>query len=214
MTATSARANPTYYGGDLRRELLEEALELIGREGPSAVSLRSLARRLGVSHAAPANHFPDKAALFTAIATEGFELLGAAITEAAGQAGPEATAGERLRVTGRAYTGFARAPPAHCAVRGQRDLLHADDPALAAASDATFALLQERVRDVQAEGWAAGADPQTVAFLAWSVVHGLATLWLSGSLDLAQRPFDELAAEVGALLGRLLAAHPGPTADA
>jgi AcrR family transcriptional regulator len=214
VEATTARANPTYYGGDLRRDLLDTALELIAREGPSAVSLRSLARRLGVSHAAPANHFPDKAALFTAIATEGFELLGAAITEAAGQAGPEATAGERLRATGRAYTGFALTHPAHFAVMWQRDLLHADDPALAAASDATFALLQERVRDVQAEGWAAGADPQTVAFLAWSVVHGLATLWLSGSLDLAQRPFDELAAEVGALLGRLLAAHPGPTADA
>lgn len=214
MTATSARANPTYYGGDLRRELLQEALELIGREGPSAVSLRSLARRLGVSHAAPANHFPDKAALFTAIATEGFELLGAAITEAADQAGPDATAGQRFRATGRAYTGFALAHPAHFAVMWRRDLLHTDDPALAAAGDATFALLLAAVRDVQAEGWAAGADPQTVAFLAWSVVHGLATLWLGGSLDHAQRPFDEIAGEVGALLGRALAAHPGPDADA
>lgn len=214
MTATSARVNPTYYGGDLRRELLEEALELIGREGPSAVSLRSLARRLGVSHAAPANHFPDKAALFTAIATEGFELLGAAITEAADQAGPDATAGQRFRAAGRAYTGFALAHPAHFAVMWRRDLLHTDDPALAAAGDATFALLLAAVRDVQAEGWAAGADPQTVAFLAWSVVHGLATLWLGGSLDHAQRPFDEIAGEVGALLGRALAAHPGPAADA
>ena len=180
------RPAPT-YGGDLRRDLLDAALELIAREGPSAVSLRWLARRLGVSHAAPANHFPDKAALFTAIATEGFELLGAAITEA----------GQRFRATGRAYTGFAL-----------------DHPALAAASDATFALLLAGVRDVQAEGWAAGADPQTVAFLAWSVVHGLATLWLSGSLDHAGRPFDEIPAEVGALLGRTLAAHPGPAADA
>jgi hypothetical protein len=88
-----------------------------------------------------------------------------------------------------------------------------DDPAPAAASDATFALLTG-VRDVKAEGWAAGADPQTVAFLAWSVVHGLATLWLSGSLDHAGRPFDEIAAQVGALLGRTLAAHPGHAADA
>src|SRR5215208_1766242 len=95
VTATTAKANPTYYGGDLRRDLLDAALELIAREGPSAVSLRSLAKRLGVSHAAPANHFPDKAALFTAIATEGFELLGAAITDATGRAGPAATAGQR-----------------------------------------------------------------------------------------------------------------------
>jgi len=214
VTATTAKANPTYYGGDLRRDLLDAALELIARDGPSAVSLRSLAKRLGVSHAAPANHFPDKAALFTAIATEGFELLGAAITDATGRAGPDATAGQRFRATGRAYTGFALAHPAHFAVMWQRDLLHSDDPALCAASEATFALLLAGVRDVQAEGWAAGADPQTVAFLAWSVVHGLATLWLGGSLDHAQRPFDEIAGEVGALLGRTLAAYPGPAAGA
>jgi AcrR family transcriptional regulator len=213
VTAASARANPTYYGGDLRRELLEAALELIAREGPSAVSLRSLARRLGVSHAAPANHFPDKAALFTAIATEGFRQLGAAITDATRQAGPDATAGQRFRATGRAYTGFAVAHPAHFAVMWRRDLLHTDDPALTEAADATFALLLAGVHDVQAEGWAAGADPQTVAFLAWSVVHGLATLWLGGSLDLARRPFDEIAGEVGALLGRAFAAHPGPAPD-
>jgi hypothetical protein len=95
----------------------------------------------------------------------------------------------------------------------RRDLLHTDDPALTEAADATFALLLAGVHDVQAEGWAAGADPLTVAFLAWSAVHGLATLWLSGSLDHAGRPFDELAGEVGALLGRSLAPHPGP-ADA
>ena len=213
MTAQPARANPTYYGGDLRRDLLEEALELIAREGPSAVSLRLLARRLGVSHAAPANHFPDKAALFTAIATEGFQLLGAAITDAAGQAGPEASAGQRFRAAGRAYTSFAVGHPGHFAVMWRRDLLHTDDPALAAAADATFDLLLDAVRDVQAEGWAAGADPRTVAVLAWSVVHGLAALWLGGALDAAQRPFDEIAAEVGALLGRSLAPHPGP-ADA
>ena len=185
VTAASARANPTYYGGDLRRELLEAALELIAREGPSAVSLRS----------------------------EGFELLGAAITDATRQAGPDATAGQRFRATGRAYTSFAVAHPAHFAVMWRRDLLHTDDPALTEAADATFALLLAGVHDVQAEGWAAGADPQTVAFLAWSVVHGLAALWLSGSLDHAGRPFDELAGEVGALLGRSLAPHPGP-ADA
>jgi AcrR family transcriptional regulator len=200
----TTRGNPTYYDGDLRRDLLAAALELIGREGPSAVSLRSLARRLGVSHAAPANHFPDKAALFTAIAVEGFELLGAAMRDAVAQAGPEATAGQRFGALGRAYTGFAVTHPAHFAVMWQGDLLHNDDPALAAAGDATYALLMAGVRDVQDEGWAAGTDPQTVAYLAWSVVHGLAALWLGGALDHA-RPFDEIASEVGALLGRVLA---------
>jgi AcrR family transcriptional regulator len=207
VTATR-RANPTYYGGDLRRDLLDAALELIGKEGPSAVSLRSLARRLGVSHAAPANHFPDKAALFTAIAAEGFELLAGAIGEAVARVGQDAAAGQRFRAAGRAYTGFALAHPAHFAVMWQRDLLHPDDPELAAAADATFELLLGGVREVQSEGWAPGRDPRTVAYLAWSVVHGLAALWLGGSLRQGQRGFDEIAGEVGALLGSLLSAQP------
>jgi AcrR family transcriptional regulator len=212
MVATTRRANPTYYDGDLRRDLLDTALALIAREGASAVSLRSLARRLGVSHAAPANHFPDKAALFTAIAVEGFRLLAAAIRDGTGRLGPDAGAARRFRAAGRAYTGFALAHPAHFAVMWQRDLLHEDDPELAAAADATFELLLGGVRDVQAEGWAEGADPRTVAYLAWSVVHGLAALWLGGSLGRAERPFDEIAGEVGALLGAALAAAPGPPA--
>jgi AcrR family transcriptional regulator len=211
VTATR-RTNPTYYDGDLGRDLIDTALELIAQQGPSAVSLRSLARRLGVSHAAPANHFPDKAALFTAIAIEGFELLAAAIQDAVRQLGPDATAGQRLAAAGRAYTSFAVGHPAYFEVMWQRDLLHPDDPKLAAAGDATFALLLDGVRDAQAEGWAAGTDPHTVAYLAWSVVHGLAALWLGGSLQRAQRPFDEIAGGVSALLGAALAAHPASTA--
>jgi AcrR family transcriptional regulator len=208
VTATTRQANPTYYGGDLRRDLLDAALRTIAREGPSAVSLRSLARDLGVSHAAPANHFPDKAALFTSIAVEGFTLLGGAMAGAVAELGQDATAGQRFRAAGRAYTGFALAHPAHFAVMWQRDLLHPDDPELAAAGDATFELLLGAVRDVQAEGWAAGADPQAVAWLAWSVVHGLAALWLGGSLQRSQRPFDEIAGEVASLLGSVLGPRP------
>ena len=211
MTATR-QANPTYYGGDLRRDLLDTALEVIAGEGPSAVSLRSLARRLGVSHAAPANHFPDKAALFTAIAVEGFTLLGQAMAGAVAELGPDATAGQRFRAAGRAYTGFALAHPAHFAVMWQRDLLHPDDPELAVAADRTFELLLGGVRDVQADGWAAGSAPQTVAYLAWSVVHGLAALWLGGPLQHDGRPFSEIAGEVTTLLGASLSPRPTPSA--
>ena len=210
MTATR-QANPTYYGGDLRRDLLDAALDLIATDGPSAVSLRSLARRLGVSHAAPANHFPDKAALFTAIAVEGFTMLARAITDEASRLGPAATAGQRFRAAGRAYTGFAVAHPAHFAVMWQRDLLHPDDPELAVAGDRTFELLLGSVRDIQAEGWAAGSEPQTVAYLAWSVVHGLAALWLGGPLQHDGRPFSEIAGEVATLLGTSLSPRPAPS---
>ena len=138
--------------------------ELVAQEGPSAVSLRSLARRLGVSHAAPANHFPDKASLFTAIAVEGFRLLAAGhrATAPGGSAPTPPPASGSARPAAPTPS-FALAHPAHFAVMWQRDLLHQDDPELAAAGDTTFELLLDSVRDVQAEGWAPGRDPQTVA---------------------------------------------------
>src|SRR6186713_342124 len=71
-----------YHHGDLPRALLEAAVEAIAEVGPAAVSLRDLARRAGVSHAAPAHHFGDKAGLLTALAIEGFELLTAELTRA------------------------------------------------------------------------------------------------------------------------------------
>ena len=142
---------------------------------------------------------------------EGFTLLSEAMAGAVAELGPDAPAGRRFRAAGRAYTGFAVGHPAHFAVMWQRDLLHGDDPALCAAGEATFALLLAGVHDVQAEGWAAGADPQAVAWLAWSVVHGLAALWLGGSLQRSQRPFDEIAGEVASLLGSVLSPRPAST---
>ncbi|MGQ4421455.1 TetR/AcrR family transcriptional regulator, partial [Streptomyces violaceoruber] len=79
MAATRA-----YHHGDLRRSVLSAALEVIRSDGVAAISLRDLARRAEVSHAAPAHHFKDKAGLLTAIATEGFEVpAGTAVRAAA-----------------------------------------------------------------------------------------------------------------------------------
>ncbi len=71
----------TYHHGDLRRAVLTAALDVIRTQGPAALSLRDLARRAGVSHAAPAHHFKDRAGLLTAIATEGHDLLTAALRD-------------------------------------------------------------------------------------------------------------------------------------
>src|SRR4051794_10810015 len=72
-----------YHHGDLRRALLDTALEAITEQGPAAVSLRDVARRAGVSHAAPTHHFRDKAGLLTALAAEGWTLLADALSSAA-----------------------------------------------------------------------------------------------------------------------------------
>lgn len=215
MTDTAVRRrNATYYTGDLRRDLLDAALAVVATEGSSAVNLRALARRLGVSHAAPANHFADKTAIFTSIAREGFELMGRAMAEAVAAVGDDEPAAARSSATGRAYLQFALGHPAHFEVMWQGDLLRRGDPALEAAADATFDQLLEGVRGAQAEGWARGADERTVAYLVWAAVHGLAVLWLSGPLsNLDDRPFNAVASAVGALLTQSLATYVPPTSE-
>src|ERR1700716_2929700 len=76
--ATSENGRP-YHHGDPRRVLLEEAGASLRESGPAARSLRALARRAGVSHAAPAHHFGDKRGLLTAVAAEGFRRLSASL---------------------------------------------------------------------------------------------------------------------------------------
>ncbi len=210
MTETKRR-NATYYAGDLRRDLLDAALQVVETAGPSVVTLRALARELGVSHAAPAHHFPDKTALFTAIALEGFTLLEHAMAEAVTALPLPAGGVSRLRAVGVAYLRFALAHRAHFEVMWRDDLLDGDSTPLAEAGDATFAHLAEGVRAAQAEGWAAGADSHDAACLAWSTVHGLAALWLAGPLrSLDGRPFDEVADAVA----DLLTATVGPSGPA
>src|SRR6266702_4843210 len=85
MTPNAGERNRPYHHGDLRRVLLQAAVEAILESGPATVSLRDLARRAGVSHAAPAYHFGDKAGLLTAVAADGFWRLADALREAYGR---------------------------------------------------------------------------------------------------------------------------------
>ncbi|MET9354212.1 TetR/AcrR family transcriptional regulator [Streptomyces sp. NPDC006617] len=169
MAATRA-----YHHGDLRRSVLSAALEVIRSDGVAAISLRDLARRAEVSHAAPAHHFKDKAGLLTAIATEGFELLAAAVT-----AVPAGSA-HRLREMGVRYVEFALDHPAHFEVMFRPQLLHAGDPELTAARERASRALASGVEDLP--DVRAGLDARRAGLTAWSLAHGFATLQLGGSL--------------------------------
>ena len=178
----AAKPPGRYHHGELRRALLDAALAVIERDGVSALSLRALARRLGVSHAAPAHHFPDKAALLVEIAREGFERFGAALAAAA-DAAPDDDA--RLAAIGRAYVDFALAHPATFRVMFGRELAELGSPpaVLAEASGKAYQVLLRG-----AEAALAPAPPERrppvelVAFAAWSAVHGATMLWLDGPL--------------------------------
>lgn len=121
-TKTSEGSRRPYHHGDLRRAILTAALDVIAADGPSALSLRDLARRAGVSHAAPAHHFKDRTGLLTAIAAEGFGLLAGAIGEAAD-----------LKDAGVRYVRFAREHPAHFQVMFAPELLRDGDLELTTA---------------------------------------------------------------------------------
>ncbi|NEC65502.1 TetR/AcrR family transcriptional regulator [Streptomyces sp. SID9727] len=180
---TSDRA---YHHGDLRRAVLTAALDVIRTEGPAALSLRDLARRAGVSHAAPAHHFKDRTGLLTAIAAEGYALFADALAAA-----PD------LRERGVAYVRFAATHPAHFQVMFQPDLYRTDDPDLLAAKDRATAELRAGVATVPPTD-----DPRLAGVAAWSLAHGYATLLLSGNLDEAVGDRDP--EDVFRLVGRLL----------
>lgn len=166
--------NPTYYDGDLRADLLAAAIEAIAQSGPAAVSLRSVAKSVGVSHAAPQNHFGDKAGLFAAVAVDGFERLGAELA-----ARPEEEALDRLAMLGVGYVRCALENPAHFSVMWDPDLHH-DPPEVQSARAVTFAMLLEALDD--AEGSLSETAALARAERAWATAHGFAALLLSGSL--------------------------------
>ncbi len=166
----------------------------IDESGPAGISLRDLARRAGVSHAAPAHHFGDKAGLLTALATEGYDMLADAVTAAQQRTGD-------LVETGLAYVRFAVERRAHFQVMFRPDLYRADDPALRAAGQRAAEALSAAVATVPAER--KGSDPALASVAAWSLVHGFATLWLNGVLPPEVGDDPELAARsvAGLLFG-------------
>ncbi|MEV3895725.1 TetR/AcrR family transcriptional regulator [Streptomyces anulatus] len=167
----------TYHHGDLRRVILDAALDVIATNGPGALSLRDLARRADVSHAAPAHHFKDRTGLLTAVAAEGYALFADALAGA-----PD------LRERGVAYVRFAATHPAHFQVMFQPDLHRTDDPDLLAARTRATEALRAGVADLPPSG--RGEDDRLAGVAAWSLAHGFATLLLSGNLSDAMEGRD------------------------
>jgi AcrR family transcriptional regulator len=181
-----------YHHGDLRRALLDTALEAIAEQGPTALSLRDVARRAGVSHAAPTHHFRDKTGLLTALAAEGWSLLADALSETA-------AAGRGFGELGVAYVLFATSHPAHFAVMRAPGLTRADDPDLVDAMRRASTQLQAGVARFEAGG--APQDSDTTALAAWSLVHGLAALILEGAVT--PEPGTDIATLARAVTARL-----------
>jgi AcrR family transcriptional regulator len=183
-----------YHHGDLRQAVLTAAIAVLDESGPTQLSLRDLARRAGVSHAAPAHHFGDKAGLLTAVAAQGYQLLADTLTAA------RQRSADFLEV-GVAYVRFAVDHRAHFEVMFRPDLYRPDDPEVATARQRAADALYGGVRSVAATG--RGPDIPLAGVAAWSLVHGFATLWLNHALppNLGDDP-QAAARNVAAILFR------------
>jgi AcrR family transcriptional regulator len=185
-------AEAPYHHGDLRDALIQAAQDILEGEGLAALSLRAVARRAGVSPAAPYHHFPDKQALLDAVAERGFDALTAAMTTRMDRLSGNAA---RLDASGIGYVAFAVANPA---LFGLMFSPIGQSPSAATALDVArqraYAVLQQAA-DASARGGKASADE---CLRLWALVHGIAKLVLEGCV----RPAD-----FGLPDGEALAAH-------
>lgn len=155
----------SYHHGDLRRELLGAAGEILEEQGPEALSLREAARRAGVSHNAPYRHFANREALLAALATEGFSALGESLAR---EAGVE---------VGARYVRFALDHPQRFRLMFGGLVSIEAHPELRGEASRVFDGLQRSFSTTGSPKQAA-----TAAAAAWSLVHGLAQLLLDGHL--------------------------------
>jgi AcrR family transcriptional regulator len=183
-----------YHHGDLRRALLDEASAVLEGSGVGALSMRDLARRLGVSHAAPGHHFEGRSGLLEELAADGYRLL-ADDLEAAMTGEPETWTNK----TGRAYVRFALSHPQRYRLMFTTGITQGECSERLAneSSRAYMALLQSVYGDLS------GIDPADYRLgpgelRSWSLVHGAVMLWIDGQLEEAttEARFLELVDEI------------------
>ncbi len=187
--AVSAEPRATYRHGDLRAALLAAGMDLARDGGPDAVVLREATRRAGVSPNAAYRHFADRAALLAAVSDTAQGLVADRMEDELSAAPDPPDAGtrarRRLRAVGTGYLGFAQEQPGlfRAAFFVPGDLSQAFSPAKAGrAGRSPYQILSDVLDELVAAGALAPERRPGGEFLAWSAVHGLATLVLDGPL--------------------------------
>lgn len=175
----------TYHHKELRQALIDAALELVVEKDVGSLSLREIARRVGVSHAAPYRHFADKDALLAAVAEEGFELLTITLKEAMQQVSSPL---KQVQACGVAYVCYALAHPSHYRIMfGAYGASSAQQyPTLADAAIQAFMVLVDGIIAGQQAGMIRSEDPKQLARAAWSLMHGLAMLIIDGQIPITE----------------------------
>ncbi|HNF36935.1 MAG TPA: TetR/AcrR family transcriptional regulator [Anaerolineales bacterium] len=172
----------TYHHGDLKNALIKAGVEILAKDGVSGLSLRKVALKAGVSHAAPYAHFADKQALIAAISTEGFRQLYERVSGVAEkyQSQPE----KQLTEAAWAYVQFAMDDRDRFKVMFSGVLEKEKDyPDFVVESQRNFQLVKSIVEANQASGRLRGGDSALVALSAWGIIHGFLMLLLEGQIS-------------------------------
>lgn len=160
--------------------ILDASVALLQTDGLTALSMREVARRAGVSHQAPYHHLEDREAILAAIAEDGFRRLGVDVERVVDGGLPGA---RKLEQCGLAYVKFARANPAHFRVMFRPELVDlVKFPSCQEQGDRSFQSLLRIVRQCVEEGLPASPSEEAITIMAWSVGHGVWCLLLDGPL--------------------------------
>jgi AcrR family transcriptional regulator len=183
-------AERAYHHGNLRTALLEQAERTVRERGVQELSLRELAREVGVSHGAPRRHFPDRQALLDALAVAGFERLDTELRGAMDGAGEDFRA--RVQATATAYIRFATHDAAllELMFAGKHKQPSGE---LQQAAESAFAVMLELIEQGQREGALDSGEPERVGLVLFATIQGIAALVTGGMVAAAQ--VDELVAD-------------------
>jgi len=174
-SSLGARCKLAYHHGNLREALLERAAEVVAERGVEGLSLRGLARDLGVSHSAPRAHFADRSALLAALARDGFRRALEYMDAEAEAAGPDPLA--RYRALGRGYVRFAVEDRAAFHAMNHPEVRASADEELHAARRAFNETLAEGVAAAQRAGWHPEASAEALLTFSTAAASGAAMLF-------------------------------------
>ncbi|QIG93685.1 MULTISPECIES: TetR/AcrR family transcriptional regulator [unclassified Bradyrhizobium] len=210
-----APAAKPYHHGDLRRVLIDAAMQLVGEGGPEAVSVREAARRAGVSPGAPFRHFPSRDALMNAVAEEAQRRFRAEIGAALAEAPPGDPLG-RFRCLGIAYLRWAMKNPTHFEIISSRRFFDHDRSAGVSSDNAELIGLTERtLAEAFAAGQLAARDLKQVQIAGRALVYGFARMHIDGHLPrwgVGETEVEQMAAAIVDLFIAGIAGSAAPAA--
>jgi AcrR family transcriptional regulator len=191
--------------GDLRLEMLREALCLLDKQGIEGVTIRAVARNVGVAHSAPANHFPSRRSMLTAIGAKIFADLADQTIDAI--AGRQDDAEQAIQAFANACFQFAFDTPNRYQLIWQRDLVDQDDHVVAKEIERVYSAL---LAALQQNNVARRVDIETDAIAIWSMIHGYISMRLDGNLVAAEDTITNLPRQQAILQSLIYGIYTSP----